>query len=132
MGRRRVELAPIPRHAVIPGKRVLDDPRLPGADGVRARSLEPPLLAPEVPGVRRQTPLVALECNHGSGGDACHRSKQDYANAAFLHGESGFQCEFMTVRTLAGVIDFKAPDLFPACRLKQVLSAEEALNPFAP
>jgi len=32
----------------------------------------------------------------------------------------------MTVRTLAGVIDFKAPDLFPACHIDLILAKKAA------
>jgi hypothetical protein len=75
---RCVQLPPIPRHAVITGKSVLDDPRHLGRLGLRPGRLEPLLFPPRVRRIGGQQPAVAIEGNDSGtpglrGGCRCHR-----------------------------------------------------------
>ena len=62
---RRGKLPPVPSHAVIAGKRVLDDPRHLGRLGFRSGHLEPLFFPPHVLRIGRQQPPVAVERNDG-------------------------------------------------------------------
>ena len=63
--RRGDEIAPIPGHAVIGGKRLLNDPRRLGRLRLRARRFEPLLIAPDIVGIGGQSPAIPVKRYNG-------------------------------------------------------------------
>jgi hypothetical protein len=63
--RRRIKLSPVPGHAVITGKSVLDDPRHLGRLGLRPGRLEPRFSPSHVRRIGRQPPPVAIQGDDG-------------------------------------------------------------------
>ncbi len=63
--RRRREIAPVPGHAMVVGKQVLNNRRSPGRFGVKRWTFPPLVLASDILRVRGQQPRRTIQGNHG-------------------------------------------------------------------